>query len=288
MQTINVLASYAFAAAAVEPPLDIKTLLREAGGPKLRRTNRITELSLLGALHCVAGRELANRCGLYLASGQGSVGDTSSLMQQILRDGLEPMPLSFINVSSNMPGYYVAQTLGLESRNLAVSSRLAAFDSAFELARLDLAAGNVEQALVGVVEECSYPLDDYRRHVGLGEEFALAESSAWLLLGRGGEGGYNTLQRCQHFATVDGLVETLQQLPAQTRYVVAGEHDVLLMAELARCGFSPLATEYPGHSKSIAAWRFVQAVGAREASSLLYLGGNAEEGFLLLWLLAQE
>lgn len=157
-------------------------LLKQVCAKPPRRVNRFIQLALLGAHDCAAaaGSALAPQTGLYLATGQGNVADTARLMCDIQVQGEAPMPFTFINVSSNMAGFYVAQALGLEATNLTASQQDFSFEAALELACVDLAEGG--SALLGAVEECVWPLQGHRRRLGLAAQAVLAEGSHWLLL----------------------------------------------------------------------------------------------------------
>jgi hypothetical protein len=286
MDTFYLTASSAHAFVATEPPFDTKAPLQAAWGSKPRRTNRLTDLALLGALHCAQGRLTPDgRTGIYLGSGQGNVADTSVMLRQILVQDVEPMPLTFINVSSNMPGYYISQGLALTGRNIAVTAGVASFDAAIIPALLDLQSGAVTQALVGAVEVWAYPLEAYRAHLQLDATLALAESSAWMMLSRAPvAGALAQVRLCRHLSDMSEVLTELERLPPITRYVAAGALPASIEALLERRDIKPLNGVSPGYNQSIAAYQLLQAAGQGECESLLYLRGSAEEGLFLMWL----
>ncbi len=286
MEKLYVMAASAEAYTAGETPVDIKSLLQQRCHCKPRRTSRLTDLSLLGALQCARQLELQQATtGLYLGSGRGNVGDTVDILQQILVQDVAPMPLSFINVSNNMAGYYVAQQLALSGRSLAVTSGSASFDHALELALMDLECGVVEYALVGAVEEAATPLADYQAALGLESTQALAESSAWMMVGR--EAGPEPLAEirfCRHLPRLEQLLELIETIPSRGRYVAASELPDKLTVLLAEHGIGALEGDLPGYNQSIMAWRLLQELKLRECESLLFLRGDVQQGFFLLWL----
>ena len=164
------------------PPLDgaLKPLCRE----QFRRIDRFIQLALLGSARCAADRHLELDCGLYLGSGHGPVSNNISTQLQLIRDRQVPKPFNFVNTLGNSAGYYVARNLGLGGQNLFISRRGASFQAVLEAALLDLEAGAVSQALLGVVEEVTLPLVEHRRRQGLTPDLAVAEGSHWLLLER--------------------------------------------------------------------------------------------------------
>lgn len=286
MSRLYVTAVCAEAFAATEPLPDLKSLLQQRCSRKPRRTNRLTDLSLLGALQCAAGLEPpgGERTGLYLASCRGNVGDTVDLLQQVLEQGVEPMPLTFINVSNNMAGYYVAQQLGLSGRSLALSAGLASFDRALDLALLDLECGAVEQALVGAVEEATLPLDGLRAAFAIAPEQGVAESSAWLLLSRKSTGALAEVRICRQYSQLQQLLEAVAVLPSAGYYVAVEALPAALTSALEVRGVRPLGGESPGYNESISPWRLLDALQRGEGDSLLYLRGDATQGFFVLQL----
>ncbi|MGM0593520.1 MAG: beta-ketoacyl synthase N-terminal-like domain-containing protein [Pseudomonadota bacterium] len=251
MNPVQLLASTSYAARAEEPATPLKPLLREAGMSDLRRSNRFTALALLGALRCCAGRELPSQCGLYLSSASGGINDTATLLQELIRDRLAPMPLHFINVSSNIAGFSVARELGLHGRNLAVSRLDGGFDCAMELALMDLQAGSVPMALVGVVEECAQPLSSHRRRLGVEATTPLAEQSSWLLLGRGEDEGVQVNWR-RHSQALTGE-------PAEPQaWLAAGD---------AR-------TCEPGYSPSLSVHQLLRRLETQDRCPLHYLSAD--------------
>jgi len=161
---------------------DLRPLLADVCRERFRRIDRFTQLALLGSARCVQGRELPANTGLYISSGFGSIANTINVQQQIFVEYRVPKPLNFINTLSNSAGYYVARNLGLQARNQFVGRDVAPLEAALQLAMLDLELGNVEQALVGVVDEVSLPLDEHARRLGVDADVVLAEGSHWFLL----------------------------------------------------------------------------------------------------------
>lgn len=278
MAAIRLLAASSYAAPANDPPADLKPLLREVHPNRMRRNNRFTELALLGALRCVEDiGQLPEQCALYLASGQGNVTDTVSILHEVVRDRLEPMPLSFINVSSNIAGFTVSQVLGLHGRNLAVSRNGGAFDSALELALMDLQNGSVPMALVGVVEEYTLPLNEHRQRLGRKQGEVLAEQSSWLLLGKdAGPEGMGMLVDCRRYTDLAKLPEF-----TETHWITGTQ---LSASSASQLGLLPSSERnLPGYSESISIHHLVDALARQEPvdKALRYLNGDGMDGLLL-------
>lgn len=171
-------------AADRQEPVELRDALADVCNERFRRIDRFTQLALLGSGRCVQGVTLANHTGLYISSGFGSIANTVSVQQQIFEEHRVPKPVNFINTLSNSAGYYVARNLGLHSRNLFIGRDAAPTEAAIQIATVDLVLGNVEQALVGIVDEASWPLADHARRLAATPGASLAEGSHWLLLQR--------------------------------------------------------------------------------------------------------
>ncbi|HEY3644603.1 MAG TPA: hypothetical protein VGM16_04625 [Gammaproteobacteria bacterium] len=172
-----------------EPLPSLDVALKEVCREHFRRIDRFIQLALLGSARCARGHSLASDCGLYLGSGLGPMVNNIACQEQLVHEHELPTPFSFINTLGNSAGYYVAKNLGLSGQNLFISRRGASFAAVLEAALVDLEAGVLGQALVGVVEEVTTPLAEHRRRQGLPADTAVAEGSHWLLLERDAASG---------------------------------------------------------------------------------------------------
>lgn len=206
---------------------DLKALTLEATGKQYRRIGRFIQLALIAAARCTQSQTLPNDTAVYLSSGRGDLETTVDIMTQLFRDGQTPKPLAFVNTVSNAACFYVAQLLNLKSRSNYVCNRHFAFESALQLALLDVRLGVVNSALVGSVDVVTTPIDQHRRRLQLTDEVALGESAHWLWLGaidttrpRCGE-----LSEAWHFDDVEALLHwvTQQQLTADNCALSAGQ-----------------------------------------------------------------
>jgi len=165
-----------------EEPASLRVLLDEVCNERFRRINRFTQLALVGSGRCTREARLTEQTGLYIGSELGSIANTVTVQQQVVRDHRAPKPADFINTLSNTAGYYVARNLGLQGQNLFVSRGHASLNAAFQLARADFMASIITTALVGVVDECTIPLGDHARRLKLDPNIRLAESSHWFFI----------------------------------------------------------------------------------------------------------
>lgn len=151
-------------------------------GQRFRRIDRFTQLCLLGSARCALDHPIDKNTGLYIGSRFAAIRNTIAVQYQMFVEKQLPKPASFINTLSNSAGYYVARNLSLTGKNLFVSRADASLEAALQLANLDLLSGQVEQALLGVVDEGVLPQADHCFRMGIPSDTALGEGSHWFLL----------------------------------------------------------------------------------------------------------
>ncbi|MBI1358769.1 MAG: hypothetical protein GC155_00625 [Alphaproteobacteria bacterium] len=164
---------------------ELGPLVKQTLGAQVRRVGRFVQLALIGAARCVGQRQLPATTGVYLTSGRGDMEVTADVMEQLFRDGQAPRPLSFINTVSNSACFYIAKQFGLRGRSAFVCNRYFSFESALQLAMLDMEAGVSTSALVGSTDIVLAPLDVHRKRLRLAEGTPVAEGSHWLWLEAG-------------------------------------------------------------------------------------------------------
>ena len=181
---ISIRAAGDYYAAVGEAPPDVKALCKEVSGKPVRRVGRFIQLGLIGAARCVGSAVLPPDTAVYLASRRGDLEVTSEVMEGLFRDGHAPKPLSFINTVSNAACYYIARHFELHGRSCFLGGAYFTFESALDLALLEMRAGMVRSALVGCVEIASNPMSIHRQRLGVASDTIMAEGSHWLWLTR--------------------------------------------------------------------------------------------------------
>jgi len=208
-----------------DQPPDLKAQVKDATGQSVRRIGRFIQLALIGAGRCVGKATLPVETAVYFASGRGDMEITIEVMQQLFRDGVPPKPLSFINTVSNAACFYVAQSFSLEGRSSFICNRYFAFESALQLAMLDLESGVVDSALVGVVDAVVPPLSHHRQRLQLDARAPVADASHWLWLGREHNTGPGEILAVRHCADWSALMDWIAEknLPQAHTQLSAGQ-----------------------------------------------------------------
>lgn len=183
---------------------DLKPILKADLGQPVRRIGRFISLALIGAARCLAGQTPPPDTAVYFTTGSGDFEVTVEVMEHLFRDGFPPKPLSFINTVSNAACFYVAKSFGLSGRSTCVGNRAFGFETALQLALLDLKTGVVTSALVGSADIVLEPVAVHRQRLRQAPDTPIAEAAHWLWLTADGAGG--ALPDCRFFASREDLM----------------------------------------------------------------------------------
>lgn len=163
---------------------NLKTLTQAIAGTTVRRVGRFIQLALIGALRCNSDTaKISADTAVFFSSARGDLQLTSEIIADLFRNSQIPKPLGFINTVSNAACYYVAQLLSLQSPSNYVCNRHFAFESALQLAMLDLSQHHIRSALVGSVDIATLPLAEHRQRLRLAANTRVGEGSHWLWVG---------------------------------------------------------------------------------------------------------
>lgn len=164
------------------PASELKKELETLSGQKFRRINRYITLALNGVFKLPGVTALSPSASLYIGTKNGCITETVSMLGQMYRDALLPMPFTFIASSANMASYHIAHALGTQGGNYTLSHRHAPFECALEMAMYDLMADKTASTLVGCVDEAALPLDAFKEVVEMQEVSEPLEGGYWLSL----------------------------------------------------------------------------------------------------------
>ncbi|MGY4531429.1 hypothetical protein ACVW0Y_000539 [Pseudomonas sp. TE3786] len=148
---MNVIAASEIRGSASTSDKDLKAALSQWLSNPPRRIDRLIFQALLGA--AALKEHVRSDCGLYLASRHPARPTMIALLEAVCVQHKQPKPFEFVNSVSNAAGFHVAQQLGLEGPNLFIGAGPRVWSQLLGLARLDLQAQVISQALLLVVDE---------------------------------------------------------------------------------------------------------------------------------------
>jgi hypothetical protein len=185
----------------------LKEELRRYTPENFRRINRFILLAVLGARQCVHERSIGSDTAIYLTTEHGNLGETAEVLDEIYRDRSLPKPFGFINTMSSTAAFYLAQNLGIQGRNITVSSQNLSFERGMELLKVDFAGGAEKSALIGGVDEASLSrtaLAEKPRH-----EWRMVEGSGWLYVRPEKEGACGAVTEIRTFRDFSSCIAWL-------------------------------------------------------------------------------
>lgn len=147
-----------------------------------RRSDRLTQLGLLGLTACTGTNNLAADTPLILASSESTLSSTIQINEQIYLNNSIPNPFGFINSVNNSTAFYLNQTLGIAGRSLTVARDQCSLEAALQIAAL-WQHEHQGPLLVGTVDELPEDLQQHRIRMQYHDDALLGEGSFWFLCG---------------------------------------------------------------------------------------------------------
>ncbi|MEN8168591.1 MAG: hypothetical protein ABFR65_14090 [Pseudomonadota bacterium] len=149
-----------------------------------RRSDRLTQLGLLGLSACAGTDRLADDTPLILATGEANLSSTIQINEQLFVDNRLPSPIGFINSVNNSAAFYLNQVLGTKGRTLTVSRDECSLEAAFQLAGIWQHEFHTPM-LVGTVDEAPLDPELHKIRMQYPRETILGEGSYWFYCGSG-------------------------------------------------------------------------------------------------------
>lgn len=196
---------------------DVKSLKEELKNhidTYFRRVSKFVLLALIGACSCAGRRPLEQDTAVYLTTENGNLADTESVLSQIYRRHSLPMPFNFINTMANTASFYIAQGLGLCSRNISVSSQNLSFERGLEILKTDMELRFVRHALIGAVDEATASASQFEVSSGISNaQINQLDRSCWLYVTSERRGAIGEVNAIRSFKTQDDAVRWLDKSP---------------------------------------------------------------------------
>lgn len=162
-------------------------------GVNLRRVSAVGRLALGSAARALGGSGLAvpldenkaPKVGLYIGSSLGAAGSSFAFMDSILDGGAQlASPTHFSHSVNNVFCGFLSLHLNIQGPSCTVCQFGLSFAGAVQGALDALAAGAVDLALVGAVEECCPPMALARQRVQAAAPPPELDCAAFFLLSR--------------------------------------------------------------------------------------------------------
>lgn len=277
-----------FSAYAGKPDVNVQELKEEISRHArvdFRRGNRFILLSLLGACQCTRGLSIEADTAIYLTTEHGNLGETAAVLDEIYEARSLPKPYGFINTMSGTAAFYLARTLGVQGRNVTVSSQHLSFERGLELLAVDLAGGGEKSALIGGVDEASLPGENGGQ--GGKRDWAMADASSWFYVKPEREGACGAFRANRSFrdraaciAWIRNRGEAAPDLLSFGALVGEDEAAAMTAALGPAAGFDYLSDS--GYSGSATACGIGRFMGQFRGRSLLHINRDRRGNYALL------
>ena len=259
---------------------NLRPLVKELCRERFRRIDRFIQLALLGSASAIKAYDIAPNTALYLASSQGAINTTCEVHKQIFLQHQLPKITNFINTLSNSACFYVASNLQLQGQTQFISRGSASLEAALQMATLELELGNVEQVLVGMVDEATMPLAHNAKRLGISANTLQAEGSHWFLLTKSAL--YNAKAQLTHLAClpdIEHLNEWLVSMDDVSHYYLAPKCQEISHTTLSRAiPYVPKLGYYPART----AGALLNFIANNVGQSLLTISEDSEARFHLI------
>ncbi|MBV2091906.1 MAG: hypothetical protein KUF72_13575 [Candidatus Thiodiazotropha sp. (ex Ctena orbiculata)] len=147
-----------------------------------RRSDRLTQLSLLGLHQSCGEGSFDAATHLVLASGDANLNSTILNSEQIFDSGTLPNPIGFINTVNNSTAYHICVTLGIQGEAISVSRDHCSLEAGLQIAAT-LQHSDLSPILLGTVDEVPNDPEQHRQRLNIPAATPLAEGSFWFHCG---------------------------------------------------------------------------------------------------------
>ncbi len=186
-----------------------KELLKGISKINLRRTSKLNILGVLGALTCVEDKRLSQKVGIYVSSEYSSISSVKTVIEKVSQQDII-MPFDFLNINSNNLSFYISQALNATSKNMLLSSQDLGFEKALEMAFFDLEIDEIEDALIGSVDETITNIKNYNSYISNVQNLIPKDTSSWIYINKEEKDSLAKIEKIEYFEDIKELNKELE------------------------------------------------------------------------------
>lgn len=195
---------------------EYKKQLKEISKINLRRSSKFNILAILGALQCTKEQSFSENMGIYIASEYGPITSVKKVLEQISNDEIV-MPFDFLNINSNNVSFYVSQALNSNGKNMLLTSHDLSFEKALEIALFELETKEVDDILIGSVDESLEDIENYNKHISNTQSLFSKDTSSWLYINNIKKDAICKIDSLKIFYNIEELNKELER--TQTAFI---------------------------------------------------------------------
>lgn len=190
---------------------EYKKELKELSKINLRRSSKFNILAVLGALNCMKNHQFSDNLGIYVASEYGSISSVKKVLEQVSQNEIV-MPFDFLNINTNNVSFYVSQALDSNGKNMVITAHDLSFEKALEIAIFELETKDVDDILIGSVDESIEDIKNYNNYISNTQNLMSKDSSSWLYINQKEENALCKIELIKSFETINELNEELSKI----------------------------------------------------------------------------
>ncbi len=196
---------------------EYKSSLKEICKLNLRRSSKFNILAILGALRCVDKSILSGNTGIYIGSEYCSMNSVKKVLEEVSADSII-MPFDFLNINSNNVSFYVSQALESKGKNMLLTSEELSFERGLEMALFDLEINDVDDALVGLVDESLDNIKEYNKYISNTNNLPSNDYSGWLYMNKLQENSLAQIESLYQFNSMDQMNKMISSINFDIMY----------------------------------------------------------------------
>lgn len=191
------------------PIKEYRELLKPLSSINLRRSSKFNILAVYGALLCLSNKELSSNMGIYIATEYGPIMDVNHVLDTVTSESNIVMPFDFLNINSNNVSFYVSKALNANGKNMVLTSQELSFEKAMQLAFFDLHSKDVEDILVGAVDESLEDIEEYKKYTSNVLNKASKDGSFWFYGNASSSNAVAKIKSIQEYSDFEQILESL-------------------------------------------------------------------------------
>ena len=183
--------------------------LKELSSVNLRRNSKFNVMAVYGALKLLKAQDYSKDLNIYIASEYGCIEDVNDVLEQINHESSIVMPFSFLNINTNNTGYYISQELETIGNNINITAEDVSFEKALELAYFDFKYDNIEEIIIGAIDESLQNIPNHNSIIHNLEEKETHDGNSWFYLNNKKE---NSMAEIKYFKQFENIKELNKRL----------------------------------------------------------------------------
>jgi len=196
---------------------EYKSSLKKICQLNLRRASKFNILAILGALECLKNNQLSGNTGIYVCSEYSAIMSVRKVLEDVSSNNMI-MPFDFLNINSNNVSFYVAQALQSHGKNMLLNSDELSFEKGLEVALFDLEINEIEDVLIGLVDESLSNIKDYYKYISNTISTPSNDNSGWLYINQIKEKSLAQIEFIYSFNNLEQMQEIIEKVTFDVLY----------------------------------------------------------------------